>query len=215
MKSNSRSCSVWLIRSLPPSPLGLLTLIPNPSQGERLAYPKEGSSLLGLIPQGAGGHQALSGTRRLCFPPSTLGKLQQLCLPGRGCSSDDRALWRVCGCERVCALTRALPTSRGLGGGTGMGPRKEKASQPRRWRVQPGSFYPPSSRPPAAPRSRSALLPLRAPAPPPATRALPGSPPSPRSRNRAACRGSRAHPAAPAGLCRSCDPDTKSSSLPS
>lgn len=93
----------------------------------------------------------------------TLGKLQQLRLPGRGCSSDDRALWRVCGCEPVCALARALPNSRGCGEGQGRVGRKRKPASP-----AGGACYPVRSTPPAA-----GLQPPLAAAPPSCRCALP------------------------------------------
>lgn len=110
--------------------------------------------------------------------PLTLvsGKLQQLRLPGRGCSRDDRALWRVW--MPVCV--RASPRAPELPRGNCVPPgRKRKPASPAGGACsRTRSTLPAAGRQPPPP-SRSALLPLRAPAPPrpPATRALPGSPP--------------------------------------
>lgn len=165
---------------LPTLSLGSADTNSEPVTRRETGLPDGGEQSAGL--DTPGGQRALGSLpgKTALLSLSTLGKLQQLRLPCPGCSSDDRALWRVCVWMRagVRASPRA-PELQGLRRGTGMCRQEEKASQPRRWRVRPGRLYPPSSRSPAASHSRSALLLVRAPAPPrsPKTRALPGSPP--------------------------------------
>lgn len=191
--------------------MGLLTLIPNLSQGERLAYPMEGSSLLGLIPQGLQRAPGSLPGKTALLSSRPWGNCSSSVCPARAAAvmiARSGVYVDASRCARYPARSRtpgASERDRDVSAGreSQPAPQVARATRPALPSQQPVSSLPSQPlRPPAGARSRPAAFARD-------TRA-PRKSPSPRSRTRAACRGSRAQPATPAGLCCYYGPDTKS-----